>query len=145
MAIATFSQKTPVRHTQEFTQSPPSSTGLNNGSNNKESPSVLAQNVATSSANSTPSPIFTPECTYQTIPYKTIYKTAAWLNEGQAISSGGIDGEQKVCSSQSGPPTVMIVISPLDKTVTTGTYKTTSYTYPPNSDEGDNIPNNDHP
>jgi hypothetical protein len=65
--------------------------------------------------------LFIPQCSYQSIPYKTVYKTAPWLEAGQQISSGGWDGEQKICNNQFGPPTVNTIVSPLDKTITTGT------------------------
>lgn len=117
--------------------------------NASDSPRALTNNTSSVLAQKTikptmvETPPYVPACSYRTVPYKTVYKTASWMDIGQSISTGGIDGQEKVCTNQSGPPTISTIISPLDKTVTTGTYvpPTYNYTYP---DPDDNhVPGSD--
>jgi hypothetical protein len=70
-----------------------------------------------------------PVCTYRSIPYKTVYKDASWLDKGQTSSMGsGLDGSEKICSSPyGGAPTVTTVVSPYDKTIYVGTREPYNY------------------
>lgn len=130
-AISAVNQPAPVQPiSQQFLTVPTASTGLLTSPNQtSKGPSVLAQNT-TSLNNPSPPPVFIPACSYRSVPFKTVYKTASWLDEGQTITTGGMDGEEKICSSQFGSPTVTTIISPLDKTITSGTYVLPTYTYP---------------
>jgi hypothetical protein len=131
-AVAAVGQSPPApQPAQQFTTEPASSSQLLGGlpANQPSNTSVLGQSTA-APAISDPTPIFIPQCTYRSVPYKTVYKSASWLNSGQQMSTGGWDGEEKICSSQFGPPTISTIIPPLDKTITTGTYVPPSYTYP---------------
>jgi hypothetical protein len=121
-AVSAIGQIQPAQlPAQQFTIVPASNSHLLGGlSKNQPNAAVLGQTTNVSD-NIPTTPVFIPQCSYQSIPYKTVYKTAPWLEAGQQISSGGWDGEQKICNNQFGPPTVNTIVSPLDKTITTGT------------------------
>lgn len=127
-AAIAASQPPPLPSTQQFTATPASSASaaqlgsLDKPAAEAKNTSVLGQNTSVGQSSGAYTPVFVPQCTYQSIPYKTVYKTASWLNSGQTTTTGGIDGEQRICSNEAGPPTITTIISPLDKTVTTGTY-----------------------
>jgi hypothetical protein len=145
---AAFSAAQPrqLSATQKFTLTPASSSGAQLLGNSDKSAaatkntSVLGQNTSLPDSSSYPT-VFVPQCTYQPIPYRTVYKTASWLNSGQTTTTGGIDGEQRICTTESGVPAVTTIISPFDKTVTTGTY--VPYSGYINSD-GDYVPSPDY-
>jgi hypothetical protein len=121
--------------TQEFTTVPASSLASDSASSTSDtsvSHSVLGQSttgVPSGQLSNSP-PIFVSQCTYRVIPYKTVYKTASWLNAGQTITTGGFEGEARVCTTQFGPPLTTTLVAPLDKTVTSGTYISSDYSYP---------------
>lgn len=127
-AAIAATQPPPQPMTQQFSATPASSSSsklvgsLDKTGGAAENTAVLGQNTSSQPRNGTYPTIFVPQCTYQSIPYKTVYKTASWLNSGQTVTTGGIDGEQRICTAESGPPVITTIISPFDKTVTTGTY-----------------------
>jgi hypothetical protein len=73
-----------------------------------------------------------PVCTYRSVPYKTVYQNASWLDVGKTQEFSGMDGQEKICNpSDGGAPTVTTVYAPYDKKVYIGTYVKPSYSTTP--------------
>jgi hypothetical protein len=131
MNVATVSTTAPVASNLPVTQNPQPTLRTTESATRTATPATVAPTPTLP----TPAPTRTyrssyqaPICTYRSIPYKTVYQNASWIDAGKTQEFSGMNGQEKICNpANGGAPTITTVYAPYDKKIYVGTYVKPTY------------------